>query len=121
MNTVKKGYKAVSHLDGKLVSYDIPRPLGMVEYRVDEWTYPRPGCGPLAISRTMSELLWCYNADPETTSIYSCEYIPSIGEYMMWTPTERLSVYDSIQGTILASAVKLIRPVKRARQPKRKS
>ncbi len=120
------GFKVISFTNKnrkRMVSLIEDGRSAVVDYKVDEWVNPRPGCGPLCIfdtSKNAEEFAWfqCGYAT-KVYSIYKCEYIPSESNYA-WTIEGRRSTISYFPaGTIFADKVMLLKDVSDSAKAKR--
>jgi hypothetical protein len=121
-----QGYKVVRVVGDKRMSIIIygRYPRSIVEYKVNEWVYPRRKCGPLCVFSDSSEayLFMINQADSfkfGEGELYLCEYVPS-PELAVWTPSKANYPYPTTMPmlllpytTKLAKKVKLIELVRK--------
>ena len=111
---IKEGYKVVSYelLAPRYFSYTRLLFKDSVEYKINEWTQPKQGCGPLAVFKNIDEAIKFQARQTHAFKIFKCFYVPS--EYEgLWTTESKQIIRDKYcpLNTDFADAVYLIEEV----------
>ena len=108
---MKKGYKVV--IKKALLSWNVLINGGGVKYKINKWTKPIKGNGPLCVFNTIedAEDLNYYMLD----SIYECLYEESKENTIYIATNNEISnkkLENLPRGTVLATKVKLLRRIR---------
>jgi hypothetical protein len=108
------GYKVVSKNSfgrGRHGSCMDPWSPRIVEYGVDKWSFPKSGCGPLAVFESFGSALE-FICDRSNKMIFKCKFVcvdlNTLGCNALWDKKNKLKFFDLPPGTILAKRVMLL-------------
>lgn len=102
---VRVGWKVVRKEGSKLLSVTSYGPE-CCTYRVNKWTRPVPGYGPLCVFRIKKYAKW-FNNELNDESVYKCWYVAEKGTKFAYDGKCHVHVDDLPIGTVLAKQVKL--------------
>lgn len=118
---IRKGYKVVGRDDADRFISALgeaslnEQGMDTVVYKINKWTRPFPGCGPLAVFDSL-ELARPFALG---SHLFQCEYVQS-AEYTLWyfdqnsegrtIKIEKMT--PNLPGTVLADKVKLLEEIR---------
>lgn len=115
MEELKIGYKIVKKSGKELVSLVRTAGYGRVIYSIKNWTFPLPGCGPLAAFSSLeaAEDFWLYiGCTHPINFIYKAEYVESSLSYLLcYNKGFNYKLINVPARTVFASRLKLLRCV----------
>ncbi len=115
---IRKGYKIVQQKDNILCScFNNQYYPGAIEYKVNEWVYPKIGNGPLAVFDNFENArIFQDDRFYRHHKIFSCLFIPNYYQDRLWFKS--ITIKGSLRlgllpvGTVLASQIILIEEIK---------